>query len=815
MKLSTRVLLLMLVLLLLALVGSLMVHTWAAHRALTVQLELRNRDAATALGVALSQQQGDDAALKAVAAAQFDTGNYSLVRLTRPNGELAIDMQRADPSQTAPGWFMAAWPIQVPPGQAAVTQGWRQVGRLQVAAQSAWAHTALWEACRNTATLLVGLGVLAALLAGLVLNAWQQPVRVTVNQARALENGRFVEADEPSLPELKTLTRTMNAMVRRVRALLTQQAAELAELQQEALHDGVTGLLQRRYFLARLSALRATSSDAAQRLLASVAQAQQQRSTEHSEAAFRRTQKARRSGTAKRQALAPKAAAPLPPAAQGADQPEKAAQAALSRMSTATAETPANDDETQLLDTQVLDAQAPDTQFLEPPRAEPVDTPTDSLPRAKGLAPSGPGLALVLLRVQEVDALNLQLGREAVDQLLRTIALALEPYVDRVEGCFAGRLNGCDFALCLPVAGVAEETARALHEALSAAPVLVGVHAQVAVGAVDVMPDVGSSEALALADEALARAESGDGWFVVAPPPGPQAAAIPLAGTRAIATGADASRRTSGVSQGRGSQIWRSQIAQALAENRAELTEFVVVDRHRQLVHLECPLRVQLSAGEDYQPAARWLALARRSRLLPQVDLKALELALKAIGQDQQARAIHVSWPSLAAPGFAGEVTRRLRQASSSARLLTIEWGQSARPADWVNLAMATQSWRDLGVNIGSRHALAQPQQLVSLQELGIDHVKVDPQHLLGVATDEEVATYVKALVRLIHGLGAKAFAGGVTDEQDLQALWDCGFDTATGPAATAYWGMGKTSAGAGRPWQAAGPADVTSQTWP
>lgn len=329
-----------------------------------------------------------------------------------------------------------------------------------------------------------------------------------------------------------------------------------------------------------------------------------------------------------------------------------------------------------------------------------------------------------------------------------------------------------------------------------AAPALSSAAVAVAVGAVDVLPTISSSEALSLADEALARAEDGSGWFAVAAgasvqqgsampghmQPGHQQQSNRPLGEVDLASPANFASM--------GSQVWRSQIAQALAENRAELAEFVVLDRQHRVLHLECPLRVQLVLGQPHQSAARWLALARRSRLMPQVDLKALELALLAIENDQQARAVHVSWPSLAAPGFAAEVTRRLRRAPAAARRLSIEWGQSARPHDWFNLAMATQGWRDLGVKVGARHALAQPQQLVGLQDLGIDHVKVDPQHLLGVAGDEGVRTYVQALVRLIHGLGAQAFAGGVTDEQDLLALWACGFDAATGPAVTAAWAV-------------------------
>ncbi len=716
MKLTTRVLLLLVSVLTLALGGSLLLHTWAARQALQEQLELRNRDAAASLALALSQQQGEATALQTVAAAHFDTGGYSLVRLQRNDGVAGISLQRADPVSVAPAWFVAALPMTVEPGRAVVTHGWKELGSLQVAAHSAWAHAALWDACRYTAAWLSLLGLLTGLLAVAALRAWQRPLSTTVSQARALENGRFLEAAEPGLPELKTLTRTMNSMVRRLRKVLSQQATQLAELQQEALHDAVTGLLQRRHFLTRLAALRAPSPhEAANRLLAAVAPGESLTTPEAATATTAATAAAATSGSA----LA-------------------------------------------------------------------------SAPAAAGAIASGPGLALLLLRVQDLEALNLRLGRASADRLLATIAHSLEPYVERVEGSFAGRLNGADFALCLPVAGVAEESARSLYEALMAAPALTSAGAVVAVGGVDVLPAVGSSDALSLADAALAHAEAGRGWFAVAP-----GAAAGHSASNGGPDGADSA--SSDVRSGPesapqaawstlGSQVWRSQIAQALAENRVELAQFVVLNRQHQVLHLECPLRVQLQQGQPYQSAVRWLALARRSRLMPQVDLKALEWALAAIEGDRQARSVHVSWPSLAAPGFAAEVSRRLRRAPTAARRLSIEWGQSARPHDWISLAMATQGWRDLGVKVGAKHALAQPQQLVALQDLGIDYVKVDPQHLLGAASDEGIRTYVQALVRLIHGLGAQAHAGGVTDEQDLLALWACGFDAATGPAVTAAW---------------------------
>ena len=169
MKLTTRVLLLMVCVLTLALGGSLLLHTWSARDALQEQLQLRNRDAAASLALALSQQSGDAVALQTVAAAHFDTGGYSLVKLQRNDAVAGINLQRADPVSAAPAWFVAALPMTVAPGRAVVTHGWKELGTVQVASHRAWAHAALWDACRNTTAWLLLLGLLAGLLAVLAL----------------------------------------------------------------------------------------------------------------------------------------------------------------------------------------------------------------------------------------------------------------------------------------------------------------------------------------------------------------------------------------------------------------------------------------------------------------------------------------------------------------------------------------------------------------------------------------------------------------------------------------------------------------------
>ena len=75
MSLTRRMALFIAGVLLLALGGALVIHTLGARQALQQQQDMRNRDAAAALALALSQQDGDAAAIQAVAAAQFDLGH--------------------------------------------------------------------------------------------------------------------------------------------------------------------------------------------------------------------------------------------------------------------------------------------------------------------------------------------------------------------------------------------------------------------------------------------------------------------------------------------------------------------------------------------------------------------------------------------------------------------------------------------------------------------------------------------------------------------------------------------------------------------
>jgi diguanylate cyclase (GGDEF)-like protein len=616
--------------LLFALLGSVAIHTLVQWQSLRQQLQLRNDDGATTLAATLSQLRGDPASMGRAAVAQFDAGHYRRLRLLREDGSLLAERERPERTGSAPHWFVQLLPLAVQPGSAAVSDGSQPVGRVQLWSQADWALDALWIGVLRMAGWLAMLGLVAAGAAALAVRGWRRPLQATVAQAQALEERRFVLADEPRVPELRRLTRSMNSLVRRLQAVFEQQAATLDELRQQAQADAVTGLLQRRHFVAQLDhALRA----------------EQQR-----------------------------------------------------------------------------------------------------------------GAGLLLVRLRQLEAMNRRIGHDAADRLLAALAQVLQSYPSHVKGALTGRLNGSDFALYLPAAGMTEETARSLLDALRAALLTVDREAELAIGGADLPLPCTATAGLALADGALAQAET-EGSFALCMAPSMSADA-PVHGQGA----------------------WQLRLTDTLQAQRARLGEFEVHDVGGKLLHLDCPMQLQLHAGGPFEAAPRWLAMAVRCRLADRADRLALALALQAIAQDGRPRAVNVAAASLATEGFIAEVQQLLQTAPAAAAKLWVDVAEAAalQPR---RLREAIVAWRGLGVRIGLEHAGARLRELPRLHALGVDYVRIDGSFVQGVATQTAVRELARGLVTLLRGMQLQVLAEAVQDEEDLATLWTLGFDGATGPA--------------------------------
>ena len=631
MSLMRQIGLLLAAVLLLALAGAVGVNLHTARETLEAQLRVKNSDNAQSLALALSQQRGDAQLMALLMTAQFDTGFYRRIRLVDGDGKVAFERQAESAALAAPAWFVAALPIESPPGVAQVSDGWRAVGRIELVSQVAYAHDELWRGSVRAALLLAAIGALALALAAAGVRRLRRPLDATVAQAHALEGGHYVLVDEPQVPELRRVARAMNSMVQRVKSLFEAQAAQVEALRRQAHEDPLTGLAHRGHFMQRLAALLHGEDGAA-------------------------------------------------------------------------------------------------------------------------------GGALVLARVADVAGLNRHLGREATDRALRALAEVLRTTAG--EQAVTGRLNGADFALAVAAPALAAETAAALCQRLQIALAPFGDTLAVHVGAIDWQRDAVAGALLTQADLALARAESG-------PPFTAQVAGI----------------ATSAMT---GEHGWHQQLSHAMSEQRTRLVSYPVLARDGTLWQLECPLRVQCTPGGEYETAAQWLPLAARSRLLPQLDLHAVQLALAAIAADGVPRGINLALASLADGAFTTQLRQLLDSAPRACAQLSLEVGEGAALEHFTLLQAFAALVRPLGVHFGLEHAGHRLHRVERLYELGLDYVKLDAALVRGVAGDEAARRFVQGSVTLLRALAVSVCAEGVDDAADAQALWACGVDAITGPWASA-----------------------------
>lgn len=638
MSLIRQIWLLLLGVVLLSLVGSAAVSAGSIRYVLQTQLQLKNSDNALSLALAMSQQRGDEQLMELLIAAQFDSGYYESLQWRKADGKVGFERHAAPTPSIAPRWFVALTPISVQPGVAQVSNGWKAVGAIEVASQSAYVHDELWRSTMRTAGLLAVVGLVAGVLALLVMRRIRKPLDNAVEQAKSLVEGSFMMIEESHVPELQRLTRAMNTMVARMKGMFEAQAAQLEALRVQAHCDPLTGLSHRKHFLAQFES---------------------------------------------------------------------------------------------------------------------------ALEREDGPAEAG----LVLLRLRDLQGLNLRLGRPTADRTLMAVANAVKAYPERVQGCVAGRLNGADFALWLPAPEVAIETARSLAEALRVSLPAFGPHIHVSFGAVEMSRSRPSGAWFGEADAALARAEALGPFAVeMAAPATPD---VPLQGER----------------------VWRQQITDAIKERRTRLIQYPVIDRGNHVQHLECPLQMQLDSHGDFEPAMRWLPLAVRSRLTAEVDTHAVALALEAISRDGQQRCVNISPMSLLDTGFTARLRDLVFQSPQAARKLGMEVAEIAAINSFDLLYEMGRQLRPLGVLIGIEHAGAGLSQVERLYQAGLDYVKLDASVVQGVAGDAARAAFVRGMVIMLRSLALKVYAEGVTDAMDVQALWDCEVDGVTGPWASAQIG--------------------------
>ncbi|UXZ55043.1 EAL domain-containing protein [Halomonas sp. 7T] len=364
---------------------------------------------------------------------------------------------------------------------------------------------------------------------------------------------------------------------------------------------------------------------------------------------------------------------------------------------------------------------------------------------------------MVMVRVQDLEQLNEQLGHQATDSLLRELVTQLASLDDAAGETFVGRLNGSDFMLLLPLEEDTKALLPRLHQALDTialqAPAT-GIHLPAAV--VAYTPHDERGVLMATLDDALAEAESSS------------------AHSRIVIREAKQSSLFNTHAE------WRTALNSAILKG-PQLAYFPVTDAENNVLHYECPARLELA--DTWQTAGVFIPWISRFDLEPALDIAVIKQALEQLTIDPtQKLGINLSLASITNGQFVIELRALLEKQPQLAKQLCFEVPAVLNAHAIGSLRGLCSALRPLGCQFGIEHVGAEFTKLADLHDVGLSYLKVDSSLIRGIHTSSEQQTIVRGMATLCHSLGIQVIAEGVTEKAELESLFRIGADGATGP---------------------------------
>ncbi len=227
------------------------IYVSKARVSLEQQLDSHANETATSLALSIGSRLStlDASKVNILVNPVFDRGHFESIAVLAPDGTRVFGREIGERGVDVPRWFAALIPLQGPRGDALISSGWRQLGRVVVQVHPGYAYRQLFDTATAT---LAWLAVLFALaLAGVryYLAGILRPLRDIERAATAISNRNFVSIDvTPRTRELQSVTHAINSLSAKIRDAIAQEEDRAERLRKEAFEDPLTGQLNRRGF---------------------------------------------------------------------------------------------------------------------------------------------------------------------------------------------------------------------------------------------------------------------------------------------------------------------------------------------------------------------------------------------------------------------------------------------------------------------------------------------------------------------------------------------------------------------------------------
>lgn len=229
------------------------------------QLASHAQDTATSLGLSLSpfMVEGDIPTVDTMMNAVFDRGYYRIISLKDNENNVITERVLKVEIAGVPDWFINLIPIKAPSKQSLVMSGWMHAGTLYVESHPGLAYKTLWDTMIQISIYFVIAGLILLFIGSKGLQLILKPLKHLEEQAEAVCRKEYqIQEILPKTKELRQVVESMNRMIAHVREMFTRQVKVAERLRQKAYTDMITGLGNRRYIKAQVSArVEGASSD--------------------------------------------------------------------------------------------------------------------------------------------------------------------------------------------------------------------------------------------------------------------------------------------------------------------------------------------------------------------------------------------------------------------------------------------------------------------------------------------------------------------------------------------------------------------------
>lgn len=234
-----------------------------------------------------------------------------------------------------------------------------------------------------------------------------------------------------------------------------------------------------------------------------------------------------------------------------------------------------------------------------------------------------------------------------------------------------------------------------------------------------------------------------------------------------------------------GSFAWRTLIQTALVENRWRMLSQPVLSlaMPQTVLQGECMARL-VDADGELVPAANFMPMAARHRLMPEVDKAMVTLALEHIAgraQDLGLVAINLSPQSMGNADFMDWFAKKLNTLGDSAKRMAVEVSEFGALRNPTAALRARDLVRSHGAKFGIDHFGLDPQAFKLLRDVLPDYVKLTGALMAEIEAVESVSEMLQSFVQLAHSLDVMVIAQQVERSEQVAVLTSAKVDAAQG----------------------------------